>query len=157
MTIHVEIKGLDKLKEKLDSTELLGQPMRKFLQRAMRTIQANIVPFTPTDTGRLRGGIVSDESVSIDPSTVPTWAQLAPMVDYAAFVEYGTKPHFPPISAVEPWAERHGISAFLTARAIARRGTKAWQMFHRGVDASLGAVQGYLNDLGEEIKGIWQR
>lgn len=41
------------------------------------------------------------------------------------FVEFGTRPHWPPIAAITPWANRHGIAPFLVARAISRRGTKA--------------------------------
>ena len=43
---------------------------------------------------------------------------------YAPYVETGTKPHWPPISAVETWARRHGMNPYLVARAISRKGTK---------------------------------
>jgi len=43
---------------------------------------------------------------------------------YGGFVDKGTRPHWPPIKALEPWARRHGIPAFLIARSIARKGTK---------------------------------
>jgi len=33
----------------------------------------------------------------------------------------------PPIAAVAPWARRKGISPFLVARAIGRRGTQRWR------------------------------
>ena len=42
---------------------------------------------------------------------------------YGGFVDKGTKPHWPPLRAIEGWAKRHGIPPFLVARAIARKGT----------------------------------
>lgn len=51
---------------------------------------------------------------------------------YTLAVDKGTKPHFPPVAALIPWAKRHPLfgvtpemSAFLIAKAISQRGTKA--------------------------------
>lgn len=43
---------------------------------------------------------------------------------YAAFVEYGTRPHTPPVSALQGWADRHGIPVWLVVRKIQREGTE---------------------------------
>lgn len=44
---------------------------------------------------------------------------------YALFVHEGTRPHWPPIQALEGWAKRHGFpNAYLVAKAIAMHGTK---------------------------------
>lgn len=48
--------------------------------------------------------------------------------DYASFVEFGTRPHFPPVEALKDWAAKFlgdEALAFLVARAISRRGTIA--------------------------------
>lgn len=75
----------------------------------------------PVDEGRLRS--------SIEARLVPTarglTVQVGSDVEYALFVETGTRPHFPPVVALAGWGRRHGVSAFLVARAISRRGTKA--------------------------------
>jgi HK97 gp10 family phage protein len=42
---------------------------------------------------------------------------------YAIFVERGTKPHRPPISALQGWADRHGIPVGAVVGKIARDGT----------------------------------
>ena len=55
-------------------------------------------------------------------------------VVYAPFMELGTRPHWPPRSALEVWARRHGTTAFLVCRAIARRGTKARRFLQRAVE-----------------------
>ncbi len=49
-------------------------------------------------------------------------------MDYASFVEFGTKPHFPPVEALEDWCAKvlgDAKLAFVVARAISRRGTYA--------------------------------
>jgi hypothetical protein len=47
-------------------------------------------------------------------------------VFYAPFQETGSRyAYWPPLSALETWARRHGTTAFVVARAIARRGVKA--------------------------------
>jgi hypothetical protein len=51
--------------------------------------------------------------------------EIGPSVRYGLFVERGTRPHWPPVAAVSGWARRHGISPFLVARSIARKGTRA--------------------------------
>lgn len=46
--------------------------------------------------------------------------------DHAAYIEFGTAPHFPPVEALRDWSSRHGIDEpFLVARAISQKGTTA--------------------------------
>jgi hypothetical protein len=44
--------------------------------------------------------------------------------NYAIFVERGTKPHRPPVSALQGWADRHGIPVWAVVRKIERDGTE---------------------------------
>ena len=47
---------------------------------------------------------------------------------YSIYIEFGTKPHFPPVAPLEEWARRHGMppgTGFLIARKISKTGTKA--------------------------------
>ena len=63
---------------------------------------------TPVDFGRLRSSITyrfSDDGYAADVYTD---------VSYAAYVEYGTRPHMPPLSALVGWAARHGFDASFT-------------------------------------------
>lgn len=67
----------------------------------------------------------------------------------AVFVELGTRAHMPPIEALVPWVTAVlGITeikearqvAFLIARKIARKGTKAQRPAGRAVEATRGQV-----------------
>ena len=53
-------------------------------------------------------------------------ARIEAQAPYAAYIEFGTKPHFPPTDALEGWAKRHGMdSAWPICLAIAEHGTPA--------------------------------
>ncbi len=78
---------------------------------------------------------------------------------YGEPLEFGTKPHFPPIDPIRHWVERKlGVSgkearstAFLIARAISRRGTAGAHMFEKGYDISESAIIGILEQIPEDI------
>ncbi len=127
----IEVKGLDialKGIEKVDKA-LSGPEMLSVMRRATLVVTGDAKRLTPVDTGRLRASIT------------PSVAQMGDMVEgvvgsnvkYAPWVELGTKPHWPPIAALEVWARRHGTEAFLVARAIAKRGTKAHKFLEQAM------------------------
>lgn len=62
---------------------------------------------------------------------------------HAPFVEFGTRPHFPPVAPLERWAKvklgKPGLG-FVIAKKIARKGTKAQPYFQPAVDESLQDV-----------------
>ena len=78
---------------------------------------------------------------------------------YGASLEYGTKPHFPPVSPLQFWVERKlGISgkeargvAFAIARAISVRGTKGVHMFEKGFEENKSAIMAILNEIPADI------
>lgn len=69
-------------------------------------------------------------------------------LNYAEAVELGTRPHMPPVEALEDWvkaklhvdeADAHRV-AFLVARKIAISGTPAVGMFHRGLNSQKAVI-----------------
>lgn len=90
----------------------------------------------PADTGRLRQSIrwqVRSEGKTIT-------ALIGTDVAYAIFVHEGTKPHWPPLKAMQPWAKRHGFpegnaGAYLVAGKIAAQGTKARPFLKEALEA----------------------
>jgi hypothetical protein len=60
--------------------------------------------------------------------------------DYASYVEWGTRPHFPPIDALKDWAAKFlgdPKLAFIIARAIARRGTRPYNFMGQALLANI--------------------
>jgi len=77
----------------------------KAIQRAAYLCQAEAVkaigevrPFQPVDTGVLKRSFIV--------ATNPTGAVLENVAPHAVFMEFGTRPHWAPLSALEAWAER---------------------------------------------------
>lgn len=73
------------------------------------------------------------QSIQEGPITISDNGSIEAVVeanaDYASYVEWGTRPHFPPVEALKDWAAKFlgdEKLAFLVARAISRRGTRPY-------------------------------
>jgi hypothetical protein len=82
----------------------------------------------PVNEGELRASITHQKADSDDAIV----GQIGTPLAYAAAVEFGTKPHFPPLEAIQRWVHLKGLAAseseeksiaFAIARKIAARGT----------------------------------
>jgi hypothetical protein len=72
------------------------------------------------DTGNLQNTILAEFA----PREIE--AEIGPTAPYGPYVEFGTRPHFPPLEALESWARHHGFdSPWPICKAIAERGLKA--------------------------------
>ena len=76
----------------------------------------------PADLGTLR----SDINYVVKQTSKKIEGEILSAASYSAFVEYGTRPHFPPPDALKGWAARHGMAGaeFAIAKKIAEVGTK---------------------------------
>lgn len=86
--------------------------------------------------------------------------------DYWKYLEAGTKPHFPPVSAIEEWITAKKIVprtqngkvpttkqlAFLISRSISEKGTKVYSPLQR----SLSEADDLINKIAEEISKIFE-
>lgn len=84
--IELEIKGMEKIQQKLEREALLGSPLRQTMGRAALVLEREVKIATPVDTGRLRASVLP----TISPDSVPLWAKVGTNVKYASYVEYGT-------------------------------------------------------------------
>lgn len=156
MEFTIQITGLEDLIKKINNPELMGKPLRSFLNDSMNVLIEHIIPLTPVDTAGLRGKITNRiESVTIDSSPIPLWAQLKPIINYGVFVEEGTKPHWTSVKNLIPWAHRHGMNPYAVQRAIAKRGTKGAHMFQEGLENSGASIEVRLSLMASEIETEW--
>lgn len=120
--VNVTVTGLKQtlnaFKQTVDATDDI---IRQTMQAALLLLEADMRKNAPRDTGQLANSVTHN----IGGSGLTTIGEVGPTVAYWPFVERGTKPHWPPVAAVTPWARRHGIPPFLVARSIAKKGTKA--------------------------------
>lgn len=121
--LEAEIRGLQQMQAKVDQVvrDLHGPPMLEGMRRATMMVTTDAKRLAPVDTGRLRSSITPE----VRQQGFNVLGVVGSNVLYAAHVELGTKPHEVPIEAVETWAQRHGIDAYLVVRSIKRKGTKA--------------------------------
>lgn len=145
MPIHgVEVRGLVETQEKLEQVvgDLRGEAFLQALREATLIVERAAKVNAPVDTGRLRASITSE----VRRSGLNVRGAVGSNVEYAAAVELGSRPHFPPIAALETWARRKGISAYLVARAIARRGTKPRRYLQKAYEENEARVVKKIGD-----------
>lgn len=98
--------------------------------------------------GHLRRTITSE----VDHGAIPAWARVGTNDPKGVFVHEGTRPHWPPLAAITPWAVSKGIAPFLVARAIAEHGTEARPFLADPLHASEAKVTGWLGQMASEIE-----
>ena len=155
LKVKADIRGLEELTERYPQAS--DRARRGRLTEAALILERAIKELTPVGAGpiHLRDTVFSQtvsQGLSIS-------SFLGTPAVYGEPVEYGTKPHFPPVAPIRHWVERKlGLSgseaagvAFVIARAISKRGTKPARMFGRGVDEQDAAVMWILETIADDI------
>lgn len=149
MPIHTEIRGLKEMQRNLEkaAADLHGSPvveaMRDSTLLVERDTKQNLVGYqSPSiggvNTGRLRASITPQVTGN---ASIELRGVVGSNVTYAPFVEFNTRPHWPPFAALEVWAQRHHTTAFLVARAISRRGTIGKHYLQKAFDGNKGKIE----------------
>lgn len=147
----IRIKGLNELKSALANYPRITAPhIQMAITRSLLRVERLGKQLAPIDTGRLRNSFTTDIK--------PLRGELEPRVNYAVAIHEGTRPHWPnwrPGSPLADWSRRHGIPAYLVARKISRRGTKARPFLKNALDRNIGNIEfefaKALNDTNREI------
>jgi phage gpG-like protein len=159
--IGVKVQGMKELQAKAEQMvrDLHGTPMLQAMKKATLLVQAsakrNLGAYTGAeysggvDTGQLRASIVPDIA-NRDNQVVGI---VGTNVQQAPWIEFGTKPHWPPPGALARWAERHHMDEYVVRRAIGLKGTRAIKFFERAFNENLDKIKSYLGDaVGEIVK-----
>lgn len=125
MQLLVEVKGATELANDFtDAARRFPKEQQEAMDTALLLIERDARLNVRQDTRALMGSISSRSKTQGGGHTLI--GTVGPSRNYGYWVEFGRRPgKWPPIAAVEGWARRHGISPFLVARAIGRKGTKA--------------------------------
>lgn len=139
-SISVEIKGVDELKKAFaKAPQVFVRVFDAVIRKAIYELQSEARKEAPVDMGFLRG-------TGMQTSFTPLVGKLENASPYAFYVHEGTKPHWPPMAAIKPWADRHGIPAFVVARSIAKKGTKANPFFDRAIEKAQPKIDEFFED-----------
>ena len=112
-----------------DYPGIIRKVSKRFLEEAAAMVEQTAVREVPVNIGDLRGSI--NKQVFLDR------AEVGSNSEYAEWVEYGTKPHWPPREAIARWAHQKGISpdaVFPIQRKIAREGTEEQPFLRPAID-----------------------
>lgn len=155
--IDIEVKGLIELQRKTEQmvADLHGVPILDAMRDSVLVIQRDAKINAPVNTGRLRASITPGISAMGDSIE----GVVGTNVEYAPYVEFGTKPHFPPILAIAAWVHKKGFAGKFKGRSaageqsiaelyiamqialkIAARGTKAHQYLQPAFESNQTAI-----------------
>lgn len=136
--------------------EIASAQLEVFMHAATQFLEGEVKERTPGAHGTLKQSVSSEVSNLSDAVIGVVGSPLS----YALPVEIGTRPHFPPVAAIEDWVkvklglggpEAHGV-AFAIARKIAKQGTKGAFMFRNALEASRAELERQLQLTVEAIK-----
>lgn len=133
-----ELRGLRETQANMDriARELHGDTMVEGMRDATLYVVRDARKLAPVDRGILRASILPE--VRSEGRTVQ--GVIGSNQQHAPFMEFGTRPHWPPLGALAVWARRHGTSAFVVARAIARHGIKARRYLRGALEMNVGRI-----------------
>lgn len=147
--ITAQVEGLDRLQRGLTGApRALGSETRKAMEASLTLIEGDARKNAPQDTRRLAGSI----TYSIRGTGAELTGRVGPSLRYGWFVEHGRRPgKFPPLAAVSGWARRHGVSPFVVARAIARKGTRPQPFLVPAFEKNRGRIVGLFERVGLRV------
>lgn len=139
---RVEIRGLVEATRAMAKVAagLTGPVVLDGIRRATALVLRDAKKNVPVDSGQLKSSLTADVRVE-GMGSRRVMGVVGTNKSYGPYVEMGTKPHWPPLKAVETWARRHGISPFLVARSIATKGTKAVKFLQRSFDDNRATIK----------------
>ena len=148
--VSVTIEGLTQLEAGLaDAPATLASATRRQMDAASLLIEGTARTLAPQDRRILAGSI----TYAISGSGGNLTSRIGPSVLYGLPVERGTRGprRPPPVAALAGWAARHGVNAFLLARAIGRRGTKGKPYMEPALDKHKRDVDRLMSDIGVTV------
>jgi hypothetical protein len=162
VNIQISAGALDTLARGLrEAPQLYEQVMLPVMTQVTQGLQGDVTDAFPAASGLTRSSISSDV-FSTPAGVLGVVGSSAPA---AVFVELGTKPHMPPIEALITWVravlgvepKRAKSVAFLVARKIAKKGTRAQLPFAKTLAAQQGeivrAFENAAADLAQRMAG----
>ena len=117
--------------------EMVDEELSRAALEASIVVARNVKDVTPVGVSRGGGeGLQASIRYQIYPTAGEVTGVISSPLSYVEAVEIGTRPHMPPVSALEEWAASKGLSAWAVAKSIAKHGTKGQWMFKKGFAAS---------------------
>jgi len=133
--MELKIEGVDELLNDLQRAGKLNErtwkPLHQAMQESVNQIEAqakqNVTGNNSIASGELRKGITNE--VQYQPHAlvgiVSAHAEGSNNYNYAPAVEYGTRPHWPPIAPLVEWAKLKHLAGVYSVKTRRRLGSKS--------------------------------
>lgn len=127
--------------------------LKIFIRWLKQDLQENLID--NEFTGELKDSI----KVSIDKGR-DGYEIILEFAEHGIYLDEGTRPHFPPVDEIRPWAQAHGINEWALAKSIAEKGTKAYPWLYTFDDVEFNKKlrdllgEGMEKDLDNWVKKI---
>ena len=154
--LYISIGALDALRRGFDQApEVTRRELLTAMTQGTLLVEREVKDGMPRVTGMTAASVASD-AFTTPVGVIGTVGSSQPS---ASFLELGTKPHMPPVEALVPWVKavlgvepkRARSVAYLVARKIARKGTKAQKPFDKAIAATEGQVLRMFEDAAGRV------
>lgn len=150
-SITVRIIGVDAALARV-GPQLLSAPLDRFLRRTGFAIQNRAMNNTRPNV--FEGSVINSFAIDVDGGVIPTKVTVSNNSDHALPLEHGSRPHFPPIGPITPWAAAHGISPYALAKSISRKGTRPHPFLEPALNQSMPDIHGFIALAAREIEAL---
>ena len=162
-----EVGGARELQRRLKLQALAGVHLRNFFSNYGKLIVTDAKKTAPRFEGKLRGSLTMRHLPSA--SGIPVGIELFSRSPYALYVHgfydqkfnmkepwSRSKPHYPPISALQQWADAKGINVYAVQSAIGRKGTPIIPFFKIAIKNNEAEKKLLLQKTGIKIEAQWR-
>lgn len=149
----IKVNGLEELQRKFARAgQIIEKHNRPTMKKAVDLTEGNVKSFAPELSGKLKSqieGEIRGSGLEMEGAIAPSRSIGRDVYPYV--VEFGRGPGMPPVASIQ---EKMGVGpneAYLIARAIGRRGHKAFEYMKRGWEKSKDKVQDLFQDSLKKI------
>jgi hypothetical protein len=160
MTVHIELRGVDKIIRNLSNPIVLAAT-RKRMHQAGMLLEAAAKANAPVDAGQLRASLTAQTAdfaggvreIVGTPKAIPGIPMEFGTGKFYDGPGAGKGRHWPPSAALDVWARRHGFeSGKVVAVIIGRRGGLKPRRYLRDAwDSNIDRVKGILGKIADDV------
>jgi hypothetical protein len=152
---EVEIIGLEAVMTGLNAYDQIAtEELSNAMNESVKAIAAYSRQIAPRWRGNLAGSMTSRVMPSSSYILGEVYSTAQPAV-YPMAMEYGRRAgKMPPVDAIRPWAEAHGLNAWAVALTLKKRPIKPHRFLKKSFDMTRAAVVGVF---GMAVERIAQR
>jgi len=165
--MRISAIGFNQLHKRLTLHALGYNALRDYMNDYGELIVQEAKKHVPEDSGRLKNSLRHKTIGGL--GAVPKGVDVFSTESYAPYVHgyphehqrlsepwTRSKPHFPPVEAIRPWATKRGLNPFAVAKGIAKKGTPLVPFFKIAVRETVDERNALLRETGFKITAMWK-